>query len=162
MLDKEDVSKKRDLTTVRFTIEYDKETENFIERRIMREIRNCPMPKKEENSEKTNRWIFEAEIAQPQDIYQWAQSYISRIVSLEIVGDAYANTFCSEISRNVSRLNLKYNPNPLSVLPKKHKCMPPHEMLFNEIFSDGFRIIGNSIISLAGSPPVLTVSIFGA
>lgn len=152
MLNKEDVSKKRVLTTVRFTIEYDRETEKFIERRIMREIRNCPTPKKEECSAKKNRWVFEAEIAQPQDIYQWAQSYISRIVSLEIVGDTYTDTFCSEISRNVSRLNRMYNENQILQSPKKFDCVPPHEMLFNEIFSEGFRLIGNAIINLSKSP----------
>lgn len=152
LLNKEDVSEKRALTTVRFTIEYDREKENFIERRIMREIRNCPMPKKEECSSNKNRWIFEAEIAQPQDIYQWAQSYISRIVSLEIIGGTYTDAFCSQISRNVSRLNRMYNEPQISQSPKKFECVSPHEMLFNEIFSDGFRLIGNAIIHLSKSP----------
>ena len=157
VLNREDVSRRCALTTIRFTIEYDREKESFIERRIMREIRNCPAPKKLERNSNKNRWIFEAKIAHPQEIYQWVQSYISRIVSLEIVGESSSDAFFSEISRNVSQMDALYNTNSIKQKPLKLDCMLPHEMLFNEIFSDGFRIIGNIIINLSQSE-ILTIT----
>ena len=79
---------------IKITVYADEKTEDYIVNRLEREKRCGTIEKAGENT-----FVFTADVFDPNEIMQWAKSFIGRIISIEGGNEEIRNKFYSDIER---------------------------------------------------------------
>ena len=79
---------------IKITVYADEKTEDYIVNRLEREKRCGTIEKAGENT-----FVFTADVFDPNEIMQWAKSFIGRIISIEGGNEEIRNKFFSDIER---------------------------------------------------------------